>query len=81
VAASNIFRESLNRLRRNIDQNRSQIGPLERIILEGVTFPDQTGFEIRADALTKDGAVARTSNYSSTSLTQQYRTQMVSLFR
>lgn len=76
-----MFRESLNRLRRNIDQNRAQIGPLERIILEGVTFPDQTGFDIRADALIKDGTVARTSNYTSAPLNQQYRTQMVSLFR
>lgn len=81
VAASNVFRESLNRLRRNIDQNRAQIGPLERIILEGVTFPDQASFEIRADALTRDGTVARTSNYSSAPLNQQYRTQMISLFR
>lgn len=71
----------MNRLRRNIDQNRAQIGPLERVILEGVVFPDQTGFEIRADVLTKDGTVARTSNYSSAPLPAQYRTQMVSLFR
>lgn len=81
VAASNVFRESLNRLRRNLDQNRPQIGQLERIIVEGVTFPDQSGFEIRADTLTRDGAVARTNNYSSAPLSSQYRTQMVSLFR
>lgn len=81
MAASNLFRESLNRLRRNIDQNRTQIGPLERVILESITFPDQTGFEIRADALTKDGSVARSSNYSSAPLNTQYRTQMISLFR
>ena len=81
VAASNIFRESLNRLRRNLDQNRAQIGSLERVIIEGVTFPEQSGFEIRADTLTRDGTVARTSNYSSAPLSTQYRTQMVSLFR
>lgn len=68
-------------MKRNLDQNRSQIGSLERIIIEGVTFPDQSGFEIRADALTRDGTVARSSNYTSAPLSAQYRTQMVSLFR
>lgn len=33
VAASNQFRETINRLKRNIDQNRSQLGGLDKSIL------------------------------------------------
>jgi hypothetical protein len=44
VASSNAMRESLNRLKRNIDSNRARIGDLERVLLEGVTFPEVGSF-------------------------------------
>ena len=36
VASSNALKENLNRIRRNIDTNRSRVGDLERTIFEGV---------------------------------------------
>ena len=80
VAASNIFREALNKLKRNIEQNRGQLNGLDRIVVEGVTFPDQLGFDIRADSLVREGN-ARSSVYTSSSSSTKYRTQIVSLFR
>ena len=53
VAASNAVRESLNKLRRNVDTNKSRMGDLERVIFEGVAFPEAGSFEIKADVLTK----------------------------
>ena len=81
VASSNALRESLNRLKRNIDPNRSRVGDLERVLLEGVTFPEVGSFEIKADLLTKDGALSRSQSYQGMSENQKYRTQLVQLFR
>jgi alpha-glucuronidase len=44
--------------------NKSRIGDLDRIILEGVTIPEVGGFEIKADTLTKDGAQSRSKTYT-----------------
>jgi hypothetical protein len=68
-------------LKKNLDNNRSQIGAFEKSILEGVTFPEAGSFEIRADVLTRDGNVPRGTNFSGSSANFQFRTQLVSLFR
>lgn len=81
VASSNALRESLNKLRRNLDTNKSRVGDLERMILDGVTFPETGSFEIRADVLTKDGANSRSSGYQNMSQNQKYKTQLIQLFR
>ena len=81
VASSNALRESLNRVKRNIETNRSRIGDLERTILEGVTFPDVGSFEIKGDILTKDGAVSRSKGYQNQPQSQQSKTQIIQLFR
>lgn len=67
VAASNAIRESINRLKKNLETNRSRIGDLDRIILDGVSIPEVGGFEIKADTLTKDGAQSRSRTYSDSS--------------
>lgn len=82
VAASQEFRESLNRLKKNVEVNRTQLGSgIDKAILEGVVFPDASSFEIKADSLTKDGTGPRSSGYSTGSSAFKYRTQLVSLFR
>ena len=81
VASSNAFRESLNKIKRNVDTNRSRIGDLERTIFEGVTFPEAGSFEIRADVLTKEGALSRSKGYQNMSQNQKYKTQLIQLFR
>lgn len=82
VAASNQFRETLSRLKRNIDQNRAQLSNgLDKSILEGVTFPEPGSLEIRADSLAREGSPPRGNNYSSGTPQFKYRTQLVSLFR
>lgn len=81
VAASNALRESLNKLKRNVDTNRSRVGDLERMIFEGVAFPEVGSFEIKADALLKDGASSRSQGYQGQSQNQKNKTQVVQLFR
>ena len=81
VASSNSFRESLNRMKRNIDSNRSRIGDFERIILEGVIFPEAGSFEIKADVLTKDGALSRSRGYQNLPQEQKNKTKLIQLFR
>ena len=72
----------MSRLRKNIEQNRTQLGSeVDKALLEGVVFPDASSFEIRADNLTKDGTVPRGSSFSNSSAAFKYRTQLVSLFR
>jgi hypothetical protein len=81
VASSNTMRESLNRLKRNIDLNRAKIGDLERVLLEGVTFPEVGSFEIKADLLAKDGAISRSKSYQNLPENQKYKTKLIQLFR
>ena len=81
VASSNALRESLNRVKRNIETSRSRIGDLERTILEGVTFPDVGSFEIKGDILTKDGALNRSKGYQNQTQSQKSKTQIIQLFR
>ena len=81
VASSNALRESLNRVKRNIETNRSRIGDLERTILEGVTFPDVGSFEIKGDILTKDGSLSRSKGYQNQTQSQKSKTQIIQLFR
>jgi len=80
VSASNAFREAFNRLKKNIDTNRSKIGDLERVIFDGVVIPEGN-FEIRSDVLTKDGASSRSGSYQGTSQDQKNKLQMIQLFR
>jgi len=81
VATSNALRESLNRVRKNIDSNKSRVGDLERTILDGVTFPDVGSFEIRGDVLTKEGAASRSKGFQNLPQNQKTKTQLVQLFR
>lgn len=81
VATSNALREAVNRIRKNIETNRSRIGDLERLIFEGVTFPDVGSFDIKADILAKDGAASRSMGYQSQPQNQKNKTQLIQLFR
>ena len=58
------MKETINRLKKNLDLNRHRIGDMEKIIMEGVVIPDVGGFEIRADSLAKDGAMSRSRTYT-----------------
>ena len=61
--------------------NRSRVGELEKVLLEGVIIPEIGSFEIKADLLTKDGALSRSKSYQSLPENQKYRTQLIQLFR
>lgn len=54
---------------------------MERSIFEGVTFPEAGSFEIKADVLTKEGALSRSKGYQNMSQNQKYKTQLIQLFR
>ena len=71
----------MNRVKKNLETNRSRVGDLERSILEGVTFPDVGSFEIRADVLTKDGATSRSKNFQNLSQNQKSKAQLIQMFR
>lgn len=81
VATSNALRESLNRVRKNIDSNKSRVGDLERTILDGVTFPDVGSFEIKGDVLTKEGAASRSKGFQNLPQNQKTKTQLVPTFQ
>lgn len=53
VATSNNLKDAINKIKRNVDVNRSKVGELEKIILEGVVLPEVGNFEIRSEALTR----------------------------
>ena len=71
----------MNKLKRNIDMNRSKMGDLERILLEGIMFPEVGSFDISADVLTKDGAISRSKTYQIQPENQKNKTQLIQLFR
>ena len=82
VAASNAFRESLNKVKRNIDQNKSRLGAdVERLILDTVSLPDFGSFEIKSDLLAKDGAQSRSKAFQGQNQNQKNRTQLIQLLR
>lgn len=68
-------------MKKNFEINRSRIGDLERIILEGVNIPEVGGFEIRADTLTKDGAQSRSRTHSDSAEDQKLKTKVIQMFR
>lgn len=77
VAASN----AINKIRKNIEINRSRIGDLERIILDGVNFAEIGTFDIRSDVLTREGASSRTRVYQGQNQNQRNKTKLIQLFR
>lgn len=81
VASSNAMREVINRLKRNLEVNKSRIGDLDRVIMEGVVIPEVGSFEIKGDLLSKDGAQSRSHTYSNSSDSQKLRTKVVQMFR
>lgn len=81
VASSNAMREAINRLKRNLEMNKSRIGDLDRTIMEGVIIPEIGSFEVKGDLLAKDGAQSRSHTYSSSPDSQKLKTKVVQLFR
>ncbi len=82
VAASNAFRESLNKVKRNIDTNKSRLGAdVERLVLEAVSLPDFGSFDIKSDLLTKEGAQSRGGAFKGQNEGQRNKTKLIQLFR
>lgn len=77
VAASN----AINKIRKNIEMNKSRIGDLERIILDGVNFSEIGSFDIKADVLARDSSLSRSKVYQGQSQPQKNKTQVIQLFR
>jgi len=76
-ANGQLFKDAWNRVKRNVDGAKAKYGAdLERTVFEGVVLP--TVDEIRADALTKDNAVARNTNIPNI---QRLRGNLVTLFK
>lgn len=57
------------------------MGDLERLVFEGVAFPEAGSFDIKAEALTKEGALGRSKGYQSMPQNQKNKTQVIQLFR
>jgi hypothetical protein len=82
VAASNAMKETINKIQRNLNNNRSKLGgDAERLIMDSINFAEIGNFEIRSDLLTKEGAQSRSSSFSSQSQNQKNKTQLIALFR
>ena len=81
VASANAIREAINRLKRNLEMNKSRIGDLDRVIMEGVSIPEIGSFEIKGDLLARDGAQSRSSTYANSSDSQKLKTKIVQMFR
>ena len=81
VASSNAMKEAINRLKRNLEMNKSRIGDLDKAIMEGVVIPEVGSFEVKGDLLAKDGAQSRSHTYSSSSDVQKLKTKVIQLFR
>ena len=75
------MRETINKLKRNLDNNKSRIGDLDRTIMDGVIFPDMGNFDIKPDMLTRDGSQSRSQTFSSSSDSQKTKTKLVQVFR
>ncbi len=63
-------------MRQRIDQNRTQLGNLANVLLEGINLPE---IDIRPDVLTSQGS--RSAAFQGQSQSEKYRTQLVALFR
>ena len=81
VASADAMRAAIMKMKNNIEFNRSRIGDLERIIMEGVTIPDVGSYEVRASQLAKDGSQPRSQQYSAQSESEKYRTKVIQLVR
>lgn len=81
VASTNLFKDSIERLRKNLEKNKSRIGELDRLILEGVTLPEVGSFDIKADSLIKDGTQSRTRTYQDAPEDRKIKTKVVQMFR
>lgn len=82
VAATDSMKQTIARLKRNLEMNRSKITPeISNAIMEGVNIPDIGSFDIRGDALIRDGAQGRSQTYSQGSESQKLKTKVVQMFR
>lgn len=81
VANSIALRDALNTIKKNIEVNRYKIGDSERLILNGVTFPEVGSFDIKADRFTEDNLISRSRILTQLPETTKNRTKLVQLFR
>ena len=59
VANSTALRDALNTIKRNMENNRFKIGDAEKIIFNGVTFPDVGSLDIKADSFSESNLASR----------------------
>ena len=81
VANSTALRDTLNAIKKNIEANRFKIGEAERLILNGVTFPEVGSFAIKADTFSENNLASRSRVSQQMPESVSNRTKLVQLFR
>lgn len=81
VANCTAFRDAINRLKRNVDLNRFKLGEAEKLIFEGVTFPDVGNFDIKSDVFSEGTLASRSRVFQQQTDGQKYKTRLVQFFR
>lgn len=81
VAISTAFRDAVNRLKRNAELNRYKIADAEKIIFEGVAFPEVGSFDIKAEVFSEATLSSRSRVYQQQPEGQRYKTRLVQFFR
>lgn len=76
VAASQAFQDCIHKIKDNLFRYRNQIGTLDRLVLEGVEFPNVGSYHIREEVLSRDSM-----NYSRNRWVSEYRNHLLILFR
>lgn len=71
----------MDRLKKNLDANKKQIGELGKNILEGVVIPEGITLDVKAELLVKEGAKARSPGYSAASPEQKLKTKVIQMVR
>lgn len=81
VANCTAFRDAINRLKRNVDLNRFKLAETEKLIFEGVTFPDVGNFDIKSDVFSEGTLTSRSRVFQQQTEGQRYKTRLVQFFR
>ena len=76
ISASKALQHCIDRIKDNLFKYRNQIGSAERLVLEGVEFPNVGSYHIRPEILARDDM-----KYSRNRWVSEYRNHMLILFR
>lgn len=76
-----MFRDAINRIKKNLEMNRYKLGDSEKLILDGVTLVDIGNFDIKSDVFSDGSLTTRSRVYQQQTETLKYKTRLVQFFR